>query len=110
MRLKAEPGGWFAAEEGFERALRVLSDPTFKVFAYVCLRAERASGRLEFDSSDLAQELGKSRASLGRCLRELVGKGICELEAARSHHRVRACGCARSTGLTNSRRTSGQGP
>lgn len=87
MRRPAGRGGWFAAGEGFERALRALSDPTFKVFAYVCLRAERASGCLEFDRSGLARELGKSRASLGRCLRELVEKGICELESAPNQHR-----------------------
>ncbi len=82
MRLQAGSGGWFAAGEGCERALRRLSDPAFKVLAYVCLRAERASGWLEFESSGLARELGRSRASLGRCLRELVSQGICELEAA----------------------------
>ena len=87
MRGRAGRGGWFAAGAGFERALRALSDPTFKVFAYVCLRAERASGWLEFERSGLARELGKSRASLGRCLRELVEKGICELESAPNQHR-----------------------
>ena len=87
MRLSAGRGGWFAAGEEFERALRVLSDPTFKVFAYVCLRAERASGCLEFTTSGLARELGKSRASVGRSLRELVEQGICELEAAPNQHR-----------------------
>ena len=87
MRLKAELGEWFAAGEGFEQALRVLSDASFKVFAYVCLRAERSSGCWEFDSRELAREVGKSRASVGRCLRELVAKGICELEAARNQHR-----------------------
>ena len=87
MRLQAGSGGWFAAGEGCERALRRLSDPAFKVFAYGCLRAERASGWLEFESSGLARELGRSRASLGRCLRELVSQGICELEAAPNQHR-----------------------
>ncbi len=87
MRLTAGSGGWFAAGEGCERALRRLSDPAFKVLAYVCLRAERASGWLEFESSGLARELGRSRASLGRCLRELVSQGICELEAAPNQHR-----------------------
>ena len=46
-RLKPH-SGWFPAGEGFERALGRLSDGAFKVFAHVCPRAERASGRLEF--------------------------------------------------------------
>jgi len=87
VRLPAKRGSWFAAGQEFEQALRALSDASFKVFAYVCLRAERASGCWEFDSRELARELGKSRASLGRCLRELVSKGICELEVARNQHR-----------------------
>ena len=86
-RLKRSSGGWFAAGEGFERALRALSDSAFKVFAYVCLRAERVSGCLEFERAALARELGTSRSTLGRCLRELASKGVCELEAAPNQHR-----------------------
>ena len=59
-------GGWFAAGEQFERALRLLSDGAFKVFAYVCLHAERASGRLDFGQAELARSLGKSRSAVGR--------------------------------------------
>ena len=65
-----------------------VSDTAFKVFANVCLRAELASGWLEFERAGLARELGKSRSTLGRCLRELAGKGVCELEAAPNQHRV----------------------
>ena len=71
-QLKRGSCGWFAAGEGFEWALRELSDPAFKVFAYVCLRAERASGRLEFERAALASEL--------------ASKGVCELEAAPNQH------------------------
>ena len=54
----------------------------------MCLRAERASGCLEFQRQDLARAVGKSRSTPGRCLRELAGKGVCELEAAASQHGV----------------------
>ena len=87
VRLKRGSGGWFAGGKGFERALRELTDTTFKVFVYVCLRAERASGCLEFERTALARGLGKSRSKLGRCLRELTHKGVCELEAAPNQHR-----------------------
>ena len=86
-RLKQGAGGWFAAGAGFERALSELSDPAFKLFAQVCLRAERASGCLDFERAALARELGKSRSTLGRCLRELASKGVCDLEAAANPHR-----------------------
>ena len=79
--------GWFAAGEGFERALERLSDGAFKVFAYVCLQAERSSGRMAFERTELARSVGKSRSALGRCLRELVHKGVCTLEATPNQHR-----------------------
>ena len=56
----------------------------------MCLHAERATGCLEFERGRLARELGKSRSTLGRCLRELEAKGVCELTAAANqHHRSR---------------------
>ena len=87
VRLKRGSRGWFAAGPGFERALGRLSDAAFKVFAHVCLRAERASGCLAFEREGLAREVGKSRSTLGRCLRELAAKGVCEMEAASNQHR-----------------------
>ncbi len=87
VRLKRGQRGWFAAGAGFERALDELSDTAFKVFAHVCLRARRADGCLEFERDGLARQLGKSRSTLGRCLRELEAKGICALQAAPNQHR-----------------------
>ena len=94
VRLKRGRRGWFAAGPGFERALGRLSDPAFKVFAYVCLRAKRADGSLEFERDELAREMGKSRSTLGRCLRELAAKGVCAWEAAPNQYRrsrLRVC-------------------
>ena len=88
VRVKRGQRGWFAAGAGIERALGELSDAAFKVFVHVCLRAERASGCLEFQRRELARAVGKSRSTLGRCLRELAGKGVCELEAAANQHGV----------------------
>ena len=88
VRVKREQRSWFAAGAGMERALGELSDAAFKVFVHVCLRAERASGCLEFRRRELARAVGKSRSTLGRCLRELAGKGVCELEAAANQHGV----------------------
>ena len=81
------PGGCCAAGEGFERALGLLSDAAFKVFAHLCLRAARAGGTLEFERSQLAQQVGKSRSALGRCLQELVRAGVCRIDPAPNQHR-----------------------
>ena len=94
IRLKRGQRGWFAAGAGLERALGELSDAAFKVFVHVCLRAERAEGCLEFERDGLARQLGKSRSTLGRCLRELVAKRVCEWEAAPNQYRrsrLRVC-------------------
>ena len=107
--------GWFAAGEGFERALERLSDGAFKVFAYVCLHAERSSGRMAFERAELARSVGKSRSALGRCLRELVHKGVCTLEAAPNQHRssqlqVQAAYWPYEPGTGSARRPAGRQP
>ena len=87
FRIKPSAGAFFAAGEGFEQALAVLSDPAFKLFAHVCLRARRPAGTLEFERAELARQLGKSRSTLGRCLQELVRQGVCRIEPAANQHR-----------------------
>lgn len=61
-RLKIS-SGWFAARVSFQRALTVLSDGAFKLFAYVTLGADRRTGRYQATQTDLARVLGKSRGS-----------------------------------------------
>lgn len=79
--------GFFAAGEEFGRALQLLGDGAFRLFAWVCLHAERASGRLAFDRQEVAQSLDRSRRTVGRHLGELVQAGICELEPSPNQHR-----------------------
>ena len=83
-----QPRGWFAAGEGFRRALGLLSDGAFKLFAWICLHAERASAELAFERAALARSLGKSRSALGRHLAELAAKRVCEIEPAPNQHRA----------------------
>ena len=61
-KLKAS-SGWFAAGDSFKHALTMLSDGAFKLFAYVSLEADRATGRYEVTQTELARALGKSRGS-----------------------------------------------
>lgn len=76
LELK-NPNGWFAAGREWQRAMRQLSDGAFKLFVWISLQAERATGRLPFRQAELAQALGKSRRSLGTYLKELERKGVC---------------------------------
>jgi hypothetical protein len=48
-----EASGWFAAGDSFRRALTGLSDGAFKLFAYICLEADRRTGRLLMTQTEL---------------------------------------------------------
>src|SRR5271165_1210559 len=76
LQLK-RPNGWFAAGQEVQRAAVLLSDAAFKVFVWLCLHAERASGRLFITATALAQSLSKSEAEITLCLEELVRAGAC---------------------------------
>ena len=78
--------GWFAAGREIQQALALLSDGAFKLYVYVCLHAERSSGRLPFRHSELAQSLGKSPRSITSYLKELQGQGVCQVQAAANQH------------------------
>ena len=78
--------GWFAAGVSFQRALTVLSDGAFKLFAYVSLEADRRTGRYEATQTDLARVLGKSRRIIGKYIAELERKGICSISSGRNQY------------------------
>ena len=82
------PTGWFAAGREMEQALGLLSDGAFKLYVYLCLHAQRSSGRLRFRHSELAQSLGKSPRSITSYLKELQCQGACHVEAAANQHHV----------------------
>ena len=78
--------GWFAAGREMQQALALLSDGAFKLYVYVCLHAERSSGRLPFHHSELARSLGKSPRSITSYLKELQRQGVCQVQAAANQH------------------------
>jgi len=81
--LKEAPG-WFAAGDSFRRALTALSDGAFKLFAYVCLEADRRTGRLLMTQTELAEALGKSRRIIGAYVTELQAQGVCCVRTGRN--------------------------
>ncbi len=56
-------------------ALPRISDGAFKLYTYLCLRSDPASGRPQVSSGDVRTDLGKSKEELDRCLRELEETG-----------------------------------
>jgi hypothetical protein len=85
-----ESSGWFAAGTSVRRALRILSDGTFKLFAYLCLEADRRTGRYEAAQAELAKAIGKSRRIVGKYIQELQQKHVCTVRLA-SNQYARTC-------------------
>src|SRR5438552_1488576 len=71
--------GWFAAGDSFRQALTLLSDGAFKLFTYICLKADRQTACFQATQKDLAMVLGKSRRILGSYVRELKEKKVCDV-------------------------------
>jgi hypothetical protein len=78
LRIK-EPAGWFVAGEGFRRALVLLSDGAFKLFAHLSLHADRRTGRLAATHKELAAALNKSKRIIGTYVAELETKEVCRI-------------------------------
>ena len=85
--LKIKRGeGWFAADRSWQSALQKLSDGALKLFVHVSLGAERSTGRFVFCQGDLAKALNKSRRSIGKYLRELEEKQLCQISLSANQH------------------------
>jgi len=80
------PYGWFAAGSEFRRALPLLSNGAFKLFAYASLQADRGTGRYEATQGELAHALGKSRRVIGVYIDELRDKEICSVSVGKNQH------------------------
>jgi hypothetical protein len=81
-----EPFGWFAAGKGFRKAATSLSDGAFKLFVYVCMEANRHTGRLEATHQELATALRKSKRSIGTHVHELHLQGFCNVVSASNQY------------------------
>jgi hypothetical protein len=79
-----EPTGWFAAGDAFRKALVLLSDGAFRLFAYLCLQADRRSGSFRATHRELACALGKSKRVIGIYAAELQAKGVCLVQSGRN--------------------------
>jgi len=87
MKIK-ESSGWFPASGCMIEAALLLSDGAFKLFVYICLTADRETGRLRVAQGELARALGKSRRSISSYLDELSTKGVCLVRPAPNQHQT----------------------
>jgi hypothetical protein len=74
LRLK-RPTGWFAAGQEVAAALEVLSGDAFKLYVYLCLHAERQTGRIADDPDDAARlfpSIGQSQVAWKELFRQQV--------------------------------------
>src|SRR5215469_1908169 len=78
MRLKSA-FGWFAAGRETEEALQLLSDRAFRLFMWICLRADRRAGSLPLDATQLARVLRRGTQEILRSVDELTHVGVCRL-------------------------------
>ena len=105
LQLK-ESRGWFAAGAGFRKALTLLSDGAFKLFAHLSLEADRRTGRIAVTHKELAAALNKSKRSIGSHVAELHARSVCNVYSGKNqfastvyeiadpywpYHRTKAC-------------------
>ena len=69
--------GWFAAGWEFAEAMMLLSDAGFKLFAWVCMNADRHTGRTRLAVEEVARELGRDTNWVEAACRELEQHGVC---------------------------------
>ena len=72
-----QPTGWFAAGREFAQAIPLLSDGAFKLYVYVCLRADRRTGCLRTTVDELAQATARAPTVIAMNMTELDEQAIC---------------------------------
>lgn len=76
-----QPTGWFAAGREVAEALVLLPDPSFRLYMYLCLNADRHTGKFVVNPADLARVLRRERSGIEAHLDELVSRGVCHRRA-----------------------------
>lgn len=76
--------GWFAAGDTFRKAMELLSDGAFRLFVYLCLEADRRTGRFLATHKELAVALQKSKRAIGTYVSELEAEGICLVQSGKN--------------------------
>ena len=73
-----QPTGWFAAGREVGQAMTLLSEGAFKPYLHLCLQADRHTARVQLNTDEWMQVLGKDPAWGEACLGELYRNKVCE--------------------------------
>jgi hypothetical protein len=76
IRLK-HPSGWFAAGDEVIQALAILSAQAFQLYLYLCLHAERRTGRAIWDLESAAGLLRCGIEDASAAMAELCQRQVC---------------------------------
>lgn len=80
LQLK-QPTGWFAAGREVAEALVLLPDAAFRLYLYICLNADRHTGRLAIDAASLARMIRREPATIEDDLGALSRHNVCHRRA-----------------------------
>ena len=83
LRLKSPAGWFFAAGRETEEALRLLPDGAFRLFLWICLKADRGTGSIPLEPERFARLLGRTADDILREIGELVRLEVCRVAAER---------------------------
>ncbi len=90
LRLK-NPSGWFAAGQEVAAALEILSAEAFQLYLYLCLNAERHSGRIVWEFEAVSSVLRRGDQSVRAAMDELRRQQICTLAQQADGWTVEIC-------------------
>jgi hypothetical protein len=90
LRLK-KSSGWFAAGQEVAAALEILSDAAFKLYLWLCLHADRHTGRIAWDQTELVDVLQRGAESAIALLDELCHRQVCVRREGRDQVVVEIC-------------------
>lgn len=79
-----QSNGWFPAGDTFRKAMAILSDGAFRLFAFLCFEADRRTGRFQTTHKELALALGKSKRAIGSYIAELEAREICHVNPGKN--------------------------
>jgi len=86
LRLKRATG-WFPADESLLEAMRLVSAGAFRLFVFLCLKADRHTATYSAGCRPLALAAATSKNSLRRYVVELETRGLCSITPTRSPRR-----------------------
>jgi hypothetical protein len=81
LRLKNRTG-WFAAGQEVAQAMEILSAAAFKLYVYLCLYAERQTGRIDWQPEGAARWFEGGGEQVRSAMQELCRQQVCALSGA----------------------------